>query len=95
MPVCNGRWTSFHNGDDPSGSGDQEGLTDFLSKNQNQTCENSLALDARVVGNHTHYKQTGQVVKINGDKSQFECYHNKQRNGEKCLDYEVRFCCSA
>ena len=95
VPVCNGRWTSFHNGDDPSGSGDQETLRDFLYKNQNQTCENPTAVDARVVGNRTHYTQTGQVVTINRDKTLFECYDNQQRNGEQCLDYEARFCCSA
>ena len=94
-PVCNGNWTSFHNGDDPSGSGDQETLTDFLFKNPNQTCENSVAVDARVVGNHTHYTQTGQVIKINRNRNQFQCLNNQQRNGEQCLDYEARFCCSA
>ena len=95
VPVCNGRWTSFHNGDDPSGTGDQELLNDFLSKNRNQTCKNPTAVDARVVGNHTHYTQTGQVIMINRYNTYFYCDNNKQRSGETCLDYEARFCCAA
>ena len=95
VPVCNGLWTSFHNGDDPHASGDQEALSDFRIKNQNQTCENPTAVDVRVVGNHTHYTQTGQVVRINKNKNWFDCFHNEQKNGEQCLNYEVRFCCSA
>ena len=93
--VCNGRWTSFYSKDDPNGSGDQESLTIFLDNNPNQTCKNPTAVDARVVGNHTHYTQTGQVVKINRGKTIFECEHEKQSNGERCLDYEARwFCCT-
>ena len=73
------------------GGGDYENLVWLRIENSHEICVNPTAVDARVVGNHTHYSQTGQTLTINPQIG-LKCENDQQANGT-CLDYEVRFCC--
>ena len=80
-------------GSGTSGYGDGEYETLFMLRHENfgEICFNPTAVDARVVGDQTHYSQTGQILTVDS-KTGLECVNDQQPNGV-CLDYEVRFCC--
>ena len=92
-PVCSGWWTKFYDRDDPTSGypGDFELLDTLRNENPDKICSNPTAIDARVVGNHTNYNQTGQTL-IVAPQMALGCFNDEQPNGT-CLDYEVRFCC--
>ena len=94
LPSCNGTWTKYFDRDDPSHYYDRETISELRKNVDNVICENPILVDARVVGTHIHYSQTGQIFTINTDVG-FECENALQlRPMERCKDYEVRFCCS-
>ena len=67
-PVCSGNWTEYYNRDLPGGVGDFETLTSLRRENPGEICDNPTAVDARVVGVHTHYSQTGENIGISLDE---------------------------
>ena len=73
------------------GDGEYETLLMLRHENPGEICVNPTAVDARVVGDQTHYSQTGQILTVDS-KTGLECVNDRQPNGI-CLDYEVRFCC--
>ena len=73
------------------GDGEYETLLMLRHENPVEICVNPTAVDARVVGDQTHYSQTGQILTVDS-KTGLECVNDQQPNGI-CLDYEVRFCC--
>ena len=91
-PVCSGNWTEYYNRDLPGGVGDFETLASLRRENPGEICDNPTAVDARVVGVHTHYSQTGENVGVSLDGG-FYCENAAQPDGN-CMNYEVRFCCN-
>ena len=90
--VCTSSWTKYYDRDDPtSGDGDDEKLDLLKKENPHEICFNPTAVDARVVGEHSHYSQVRQTLTV-GPKQGLKCLNYQQKNSI-CLDYEVRFCC--
>ncbi|KAL4222951.1 Mucin-5B [Mactra antiquata] len=50
------------------------------------------AIECRVVGTQTSSAASGQRVFCDA-RNGLKCYHSDQRNGEQCLNYEVRITC--
>ena len=82
---------SYGSGSSGYGDGEFETLLMLRNENPGEICVNPTAVDARLVGDNTHYSQTGQILTVNS-KTGLECVNGEQPNGI-CLDYEVRFCC--
>ena len=83
-------WTPWLNRDLPSGSGDYESRADF--EKAGSACKSPQKVECRVRANQKGWKEAGQVYtcdpKVGG-----VCVNDKQPQGSRCLDYEVRFCC--
>ena len=62
--MCSERWTRFYDRDNPSGKGDYKTLPYLRNENQGQICHNPTALDAKLVGTHIGYTQTGKNLKV-------------------------------
>ena len=92
MLHCPGGWTRYYDHDNPGGNGDFERLSDVQRENPNDVCENPVAADARQVGTHVHYTETGQILTI-GRNTGITCQNRQQPGRGRCFDYEVRFCC--
>lgn len=90
---ADGVWTPWHDRDDEDGIGDVETRAFFRPKG---TCASGkrdpLALQARVVGSRLPHTQTGDRLMINL-RVGLVCFNKRQKNGRKCHDYEVRYCC--
>lgn len=88
-----GVWTSWHNRDHPSGTGDWEIRSLYSPRG---TCVDDsktppLAIQARLFDGKLPYQNGGDVVTINPDLG-FICKNNNQGDG-RCDNYEVRYCC--
>jgi len=88
-----GVWTSWHNRDHPSATGDWEIRSHYSPKG---TCVDDsktppLAIQARLFVGKLPYQNGGDVVTINPDLG-FICENNNQGGG-RCDNYEVRYCC--
>ncbi|CAK8673065.1 unnamed protein product [Clavelina lepadiformis] len=88
IPSCRGRWTRWFDRDDPSGRCDCESLADFKREAPYEICHNPIGLDARIKGSEIRYTHASNIVANTRDG--FQCWN---RDGYRCLDYEVRFCC--
>ena len=83
---CPGSWTSWDDRDNGSGTGDWEMLD--LRADAEKLCSDPVAVQGRIVG--TTDMLTTQNVQIN--LSGVYC-QNALNPGDRCLDYEARFCC--
>ena len=83
-------WTSWHNRDRPSGTGDWEVRSLYLPKG---TCadKNPSAVEARLVSSKQPFYFGGNVLSISPSIGLI-CQNKHQSNGI-CQDYEVRYCC--
>eukprot|EP00058_Branchiostoma_floridae_P024991 XP_002610481.1 hypothetical protein BRAFLDRAFT_85622 [Branchiostoma floridae] len=87
-------WTRWFNRDGPSGTGDNELLSNLRQENPGETCSGPSAIQARVHGTHVDAFQTGQQFQSFDKTVGFLCRNSDQSDGS-CLDYEVRFCCDS
>ncbi|XP_035673858.1 mucin-2-like [Branchiostoma floridae] len=85
-------WTPWFNRDDPSGSQDNESLSNLRRNYPGEICSDPSAIQARVSGTHVDASETGQRFQSYDTTAGFVCRNSGQSNGS-CLDYEVRFCC--
>ena len=92
VPTCPGNWTDYYNRDLPSGMGDFETLASLRRENPGEICKYPIAVDARLVDDHTHYTLTGQNLNVDLELG-FYCV-NEEQTEEECLNYEARFCCN-
>ena len=91
--VCrNGRWTRFFDRDNPSGSGDYETLRGINRENPRSACSNPTAVECRLKNSRSGNQKSKQVVTVDTTRG-CVCENRRQQNGERCLNYEVRFCC--
>jgi len=86
--LCTGKWSTWKDRDNPSGTGDYEQLKDFPKTGD--LCSDPLAVQARIIGTST--LATTEEVHFSLDG--FFCRNDEQPRGW-CSDYEVRFCCKA
>jgi CHAT domain/Mucin-2 protein WxxW repeating region len=93
-PPLPASWTPWLNRDLPSGSGDYEGLRDFVEAGQ--VCANPLQIECRLAGP----EQLVQTGLVNGKEKYLcdldvggVCDNRQQSPGVSCSNYEVRFLC--
>jgi hypothetical protein len=79
-------WTGWLNRDTPEGLGDSEQRTLF-----NTVCEHPIDFEARVVGTHVAYFETGERLVASTDFG-IEC-RNVNQPDERCENYEINFLC--
>ncbi|MFP3940398.1 MAG: hypothetical protein ACLF0P_08835, partial [Thermoanaerobaculia bacterium] len=83
------RWTSWLNRDLPSGSGDFETFADFLKARE--VCASPRGIECRA---REGQPTTGQDQPYTCDPEiGGVCRNGDLAPGDRCLDYEVRFCC--
>ena len=88
--VCQSQnWTKWFNRDEPSGPCDCETLPELRSEYPGQICDQPLKVEARLENCRIPYDPTLPNIVVN-TKIGFRCNNG---NEERCLDYEVRFCC--
>ena len=89
---CNGRWANFCNRNQPRGNDAYKLSFPRLRNDNPNQIRNPTAFDARLVGTHARYAQTGQT--LNADlRPGSSCGHVQQSN-MRCMDHQVGFCCS-
>lgn len=86
-------WTQWLDRDNPSGTGDWEGIVDFPS---GSVCDSPYVVQARVIG-------TDEILNIDDEMPDvmyrfdidygLSCRNQDQGFDESCSDYEVRFLC--
>lgn len=86
---CRGKWTSWLNRDTPGGSGDYEGLRDHVQAGK--ACSEPSAIECRTRAGVAS-DQTGERVHCDVESGGY-CVNREQAGGNRCSDYEVRFCC--
>ena len=86
-------WTSWHNRDTPSFSGDIETRRNYWPPG---TCaersEPPSAVQARISGSKEPWSKSSDVITVNPDHG-LSCQNNQQVDNS-CEDYEVRYCCA-
>lgn len=89
-------WTGWLDRDNPSGDGDAEVLSAFLTERPTAVCTTPSAVEARIVGttqvftpNMTHPNKLRAFSATSG----LQCY-NVDQGGKMCPDFEVRFLCA-
>ncbi|KAL8198535.1 UNVERIFIED_CONTAM: hypothetical protein K2H54_015253, partial [Gekko kuhli] len=87
--ICQTHW---FNRDDPSGSGDEELLSDLRQENPNEICSAPTAMEVRTVDG-VPAVQTGQEFAVNYARAGFVCLNAAQGTGRRCHDYQVQFTC--
>ncbi|XP_035690117.1 mucin-5AC-like [Branchiostoma floridae] len=94
IPDCpGGSWTTWFDRDNPGGVGDWEALVHLRPENPGQICSNPTAVHARVISTQVEASLTGQVIHWYDTTNGFACVNRQQNDGDRCLEYEVRFCC--
>ncbi|XP_078700177.1 uncharacterized protein LOC144926966 [Branchiostoma floridae x Branchiostoma belcheri] len=88
------RWTAWLSGDTPTGLADGEVLCSFLQRTPAQVCPGPTRIQARVRGTQQEAGMTGEVFAAYDAMAGFWCI-NADQTDNRCLDYEVRFCCPA
>ncbi|MCH9648299.1 MAG: hypothetical protein K0U98_08675 [Deltaproteobacteria bacterium] len=83
-------WSPWLNRDLPSGNGDFELLPNFLDLNQ--ACDNPKKVECRTHSTKVPWNETGLDYSCTTEKGGF-CLNAKQKDGSRCLDFEVRFLC--
>ncbi|XP_078670967.1 uncharacterized protein LOC144911067 isoform X2 [Branchiostoma floridae x Branchiostoma belcheri] len=92
-PYCSaGSWTDWFNRDQPSGTQDNEMLTNLRQSYPGQICATPTAVHARVTSTQQEASLAGQHIHAYDTTTGFVCRNADQTDGV-CLDYEVRFCC--
>ncbi|XP_078584278.1 uncharacterized protein LOC144866627 [Branchiostoma floridae x Branchiostoma japonicum] len=94
------RWTQWFDRDNISGTGDWEILYALANGNPvglrpeypGQICPRPTDVEARVIATQQEASQTGETFVYYDTANGFACRNNQQRD-QRCLDYEVRFCC--
>ncbi|REG29840.1 microsomal dipeptidase-like Zn-dependent dipeptidase [Archangium gephyra] len=86
--VQTGNWTGWLNRDGPSGSGDWEGLSDFVLAGQ--TCSSPVGIECQNTSG-VNWTQTGEVYTCAPTVGGI-CNNANQSDGY-CQDYRVRFLC--
>lgn len=84
-----GRWTPWMNIDQPGGNGDMEALNSYIKSGK--VCTRPVEVQCRTAAG-VSWLDTGQVYVCNRNVGGV-CTNRTQAEGEKCLDYEVRFLC--
>ncbi|GEM_PF-4402892 len=85
------KWTPWLNRDRPSGSGDYDKLDGHLA--DGNACVAPKDVECRAVDSKKDWSETGQIASCTKENG-FVC-RNDEQHGAQCLDYEVRFLCSA
>ncbi|XP_019631664.1 PREDICTED: uncharacterized protein LOC109475460 [Branchiostoma belcheri] len=85
-------WTAWYDRDNPGGTGDWETLTDLRDENPGQICPMPTEIEARVIATGQEAYDTGESFLYYDTTNGFACQNNKQKD-DRCMDYEVRFCC--
>ncbi|XP_078681206.1 uncharacterized protein LOC144916087 isoform X3 [Branchiostoma floridae x Branchiostoma belcheri] len=85
-------WTAWYDRDNPGGTGDWETLTDLRDENPGQICPTPTEIEARVIATGQEAYDTGESFLYYDTTNGFACQNNKQKD-DRCMDYEVRFCC--
>jgi len=83
---CTGRWSTWKDRDNPSGTGDWELLRDFTD---DDLCLDPVAAEARIIGATS--LTTTEIVSFS--LAGLICVNGDQPSGS-CSDYEIRFCCT-
>ncbi|XP_019624440.1 PREDICTED: uncharacterized protein LOC109470100 [Branchiostoma belcheri] len=92
-PYCSaGSWTDWFNRDQPSGTQDNEMLTNLRQSYPGQICATPTAVHARVTSTQQEASLAGQHIHAYDTTTGFVC-RNADQTDSVCLDYEVRFCC--
>ncbi len=84
-----GHWTPWMNRDQPGGYGDAEALEAFIRTGK--VCSRPIDIQCRTRAGKD-WLDAGQVYTCNRNVGG-SCLNHTQAEGEKCLDYEVRFLC--
>ncbi len=87
--VTSGKWTPWMNIDRPGGHGDVETLEAFIMSGK--VCSRPIDVQCRTEAG-INWLETNQVYNCNREVGGV-CTNYTQAEGEKCLDYEVRFLC--
>ena len=83
-------WTMWYDVDKPTGYGDYETIRMIrLKTNPEMICQSPTHIQGRVVGSGLDARDSNQSVRLNPSVGLI-CKNYEQR----CLNYEVRFCCS-
>ncbi|CAK8673069.1 unnamed protein product [Clavelina lepadiformis] len=91
LPKCptGRRWTSWYDISDPTGRGDDELLEIMRRRHRNQICYSPSVIDAKLVNSSLRYDHTLPNVAVSPSTG-LRCTN---KEGPRCRDYEVRFCC--
>ena len=84
-----GRWTPWMNIDQPGGNGDMEALNAYIKSGK--ICTRPIEVQCRTEAG-VSWLDAGRVYVCNRNVGGI-CTNHTQPEGEKCLDYEVRFLC--
>ena len=89
-----GKWTMWFDLDTPdfTGSDDIEQLETLIKRRAEHVCPNPLKIQVQTVSGQPA-AETGQVFEFINPHRGFACYSHQQVNGERCLDYRVRYFC--
>lgn len=90
-------WTGWLDRDNPSGDGDAEILSAFLTEKPSSACVNPVEVEARIKGTTQIFRPgsiTPHKLRTFDASKGLQCYNKDQANGA-CADYEVRFLCAA
>lgn len=93
----NNAWTRWLDRDNPSGNGDAEVLSAFLTETPTAVCTSPSAIEIRIRGTtkvFTPGMVTPDKLRTFDPKNGMMCYNVDQPSGA-CPDYEVRFLCAA
>ena len=83
-------WTNWLNRDGSSGSGDYETKSGFTG-----VCDTPSAIECRVIGTTDSFSSADTAPQVVSISPTSGCSCVNSNNPEGCLDYEVRFKCSA
>ncbi|XP_078584280.1 uncharacterized protein LOC144866630 [Branchiostoma floridae x Branchiostoma japonicum] len=90
-PTCD-NWTPWFDRDNPSATGDWESLVNLRTEYPGQICPRPTDVHARVIATGLEASLTGETFVYYDTTNGFACRNVNQRD-QRCLDYEVRFCC--
>ena len=90
LACVNDDWTAWYDVDSPTGDGDFESLSFIIESYPEMVCDQPTHVEGRVARKGTDARDSGQRISLN---PMVGLLCRNEENLERCLDYEVRFCC--